>query len=392
MHTPKGFSFAAVNAGFRGENRNDLGLVFSETPAVTAATFTQNLYPAAPVVVGRERIKSHTTARAVVVNSGRANACTGEQGIRNCREALEMTAQAFGLQPHEVLPASTGVIGPQLRLQLWEKAMQPLTDSLGVPDAEGFTRAIMTTDAFPKMAEATVKLEGGEVRLLGVAKGAGMICPNMATMICIVMCDAGVTPDMWRPMCAEAVGLTFNSVTVDGDTSTNDTVYALANGASGVTATAADWPKLKDALVEVLGKLAYMLVQDGEGSSKVAHISVKGAASEADAEKIARTVGHSQLVKTALYGRDANWGRIVAAVGRAGVPLDPDRVRVSLCGVELFRDGQPVDSDFDALLAEPLKKRDLPIDIEVGDGPGSYTLLAADLGHEYVDCNASYRS
>jgi len=392
MHTPKGFSFAAASAGFRASDRNDLGLVLSDRPAVTAATFTQNLYPAAPVIVGRDLVRSRTTARAVLVNSGQANACTGEEGLSNCRATLEMAGRAFGIEPSDILPASTGVIGPQLQLALWEKAMPKLAEALGHHDAEGFTRAIMTTDAFPKMAEASATLAGGEIRLLGVAKGAGMICPNMATMICVVMCDAAVPADMWRPLCSEAVSLTFNRVTVDGDTSTNDTVYALANGASGVAAVAADLPVLKAALVDVLGKLAYMLVQDGEGSSKVARIAVTGSASDADAEKIARTVGHSQLVKTALYGRDANWGRIVAAVGRAGVALDPKRVRVSLCGVELFRDGQPVDCDFDALLAEPLKQRDLPIDIEVGDGPGSYTLLASDLGHEYVTCNASYRS
>ena len=392
MRTPNGFSFGVAGAGFRSANRNDLGLVVSDRPAAAAATFTQNLYPAAPVLVGKEHIQARETARAIVVNSGQANACTGEEGIRNCRATLDMVAGATGLEAADILPASTGVIGPQLRMDLWEKAVPALAANLGKADAETFTRAIMTTDAFPKMAEKTVALRGGEVHILAVAKGAGMICPNMATMICITLCDAEVAVDDWRALCRESVALTFNRVTVDGDTSTNDTLYGLANGASGVRALPEDLPALKSALVEVLGKLAYMLVQDGEGSSKVARIAVTGAASDADAEQIARTVGHSQLVKTALYGRDANWGRIVAAVGRSGVSLDPNRVRVSLCGVELFRNGRPSDEDFDALLEEPLKQRDLPIDIEVGDGPGSYTLLAADLGHEYVNCNASYRS
>ncbi len=392
MQIPKGFLFAATNAGFRGQDRNDLALAVSARPAASAGTFTQNLYPAAPVLVGRRLVAEHETARAVLVNSGRANACTGKEGIDKCLATLEMTAAATGLNAEDILPGSTGVIGPQLRLDLWEKAVPSLVESLGKTDAEAFTRAIMTTDAFPKMAEHAISVAGGEARLLGVAKGAGMICPNMATMLCFVFCDADVSVADWRRLCREAVDLTFNRVTVDGDTSTNDTVYALANGASGVRIEGEDLAILKNALVDVLGKLAYMLVQDGEGASKVAHITVHGAASDADAEQIARTVGHSQLVKTALYGRDANWGRIVAAVGRSGVALDPDAVRVSLCGVELFCNGQPTDVDFDTLLVEPLKKRDLPIDIEVGSGPGSYTLLASDLGHEYVDCNASYRS
>ncbi|MBO4312303.1 MAG: bifunctional glutamate N-acetyltransferase/amino-acid acetyltransferase ArgJ [Desulfovibrionaceae bacterium] len=392
MQIPKGFSFAVISAGFRSKNRNDLAMAVSDRPAVSAGTFTQNLYPAAPVLVGRERVAARETARAVLVNSGQANACTGEEGLANCRKTLEMAASAFGLDAEDILPGSTGVIGPQLLMDKWEKALPELARGLGKTDAEGFTRAIMTTDAFPKMAEKGIALEGGEVRLLGVAKGAGMICPNMATMLCFVFCDADVECAEWRRICREAVGLTFNRVTVDGDTSTNDTMYALANGASGVRVRGESLALLKDALVEVLGSLAYMLVQDGEGASKVAHITVTGAASEEDAEKIARTVGHSQLVKTALYGRDANWGRIVAAVGRSGVPLDPNAVRVSLCGVELFRNGRPTDLDFDALLEEPLKGRDLPIDIEVGKGPGSYRLLASDLGHEYVDVNASYRS
>lgn len=392
MQIPKGFSFAAVSAGFRSKNRNDLAMAVSDRPAVSAGTFTQNLYPAAPVLVGRERVAARETARAVLVNSGQANACTGEEGLANCRKTLQMAASAFGLDAEDILPGSTGVIGPQLLMNKWEKALPELAKGLGKTDAEGFTRAIMTTDAFPKMAEKGISLEGGEVRLLGVAKGAGMICPNMATMLCFVFCDADVECAEWRRVCREAVGLTFNRVTVDGDTSTNDTMYALANGASGVKVRGENMAMLKDALVEVMGNLAYMLVKDGEGASKVAHITVTGAASEEDAEKIARTVGHSQLVKTALYGRDANWGRIVAAVGRSGVPLDPNAVRVSLCGVELFRNGRPTDLDFDALLEEPLKGRDLPIDIEVGKGPGTYCLLASDLGHEYVDVNASYRS
>ena len=220
-----------------------------------------------------------------------------------------------------------------------------------------------------------------------------MICPNMATMLSVVLCDAQVEASVWQTMLRDAVDLTFNRVTVDGDTSTNDTLYGLANGASGMSASDEESIKaLSAALTSVLGDLAYMLVKDGEGASKVARIHVTGAASDADAERVARTVGHSQLVKTALYGRDANWGRIVAAVGRSGADFNPDDVVVTLW-LELFRKGQPTDLDLQTPCSRfPLKQRDLSIDIVLGSGSGSYTLLASDLGHEYVNVNADYRS
>ena len=292
----------------------------------------------------------------------------------------------------ELLPASTGVIGAQMDMNRWAAAVPSLVKALGSVDLEGLARAMMTTDAFPKMAGRELSLAGGSVRLAGVAKGAGMICPNMATMLSLVMCDAAVEPSAWRAMFRRAVDATFNRVSVDGDTSTNDSLYGLANGASGVTVRPEELPLLETALTEVLGELAYMLVKDGEGATKVMHIHVTGAACDEDAEKVARTVGHSQLVKTAMFGRDPNWGRIVAAAGRAGVDFDPMALRVTLCGVELFRNGRPTDLDFDALLEEPLKKVDLPLDIVLGEGPGESRLLASDLSHGYVSLNSDYRS
>ncbi len=393
MIVPRGFRFATVQAGFRKENRDDLALLVSDVPAVAAGTFTQNRFPAAPVLVARSMLEARPFARAVVINSGQANACTGDEGIANCRETLRLVAAATGLEPEDILPASTGVIGNQLKMDLWREAAPALGADLGKADPEDFAKAIMTTDAFPKLSERELELPGGTVRLVGMAKGAGMICPNMATMLSVVLCDARIEASDWTRMLKEAVNLTFNRVTVDGDTSTNDTLYGLANGCSGVSVEdEAAMQALSSALVSILGDLAYMLVQDGEGASKVARIHVTGAVSDADAERVARTVGHSQLVKTALYGRDANWGRIVAAVGRSGAEFNPEDVRVSLCGVELFRNGQPTDLDFDTLLEEPLKKRDLPIDIVMGEGKGSYTLLASDLTHDYVNVNADYRS
>lgn len=393
---PKGYRFSTAIAGFRSASqgrRDDVALVVSDVPAVAAAVFTQNLFPAAPVIVAREQLSHHHGVRAVLLNAGLANACTGDQGIANCRETQALAAAAFGFTPEEVLPASTGVIGPQFDMAKWRAVMPALAKNLGSGNPESFNCGFMTTDAFPKLSERDVKLSGGTVHITGMAKGAGMICPNMATMLCVVLCDAGVPSPAWSDLVKTAVGQTFNRVTVDGDTSTNDTVYALANGCSGVTARGTvDAAALLDGLVGVFGDLAYMLVKDGEGASKVIHISVTGAASDEDAEQVARTVGNSQLVKTAFYGQDANWGRIVGAIGRSGVRLDPDQVRVCLCGVELFVRGQPTNVDVDALLGEPLKQRDVAVDISLGDGSGTYHLLASDLGHEYVNVNANYRT
>lgn len=400
IQIPQGFRLAAANANFRGKHldRNDLSLAFSDVPATAAGVFTTNLFRAAPVLVSQEHIKaSGERVRGVMFNSGQANACTGEQGRENCLRTLDMVSEALRaageqVSADELLPASTGVIGAQMPMDKWAAAVPALVASLGSVDIEGLARAMMTTDAYPKMSGREIALSGGTVRLAGVAKGAGMICPNMATMLSLVMCDAAVEPSVWRAMFRRAADATFNRVSVDGDTSTNDSLYGLANGASGVTVKEEELPVLEKALTEVLGELAYMLVKDGEGATKVMHIRVTGAACDEDAEKVARTVGHSQLVKTAMFGRDPNWGRIVAAAGRAGVNFDPMALRVTLCGVELFRDGRPTDLDFDALLEEPLKNVDLPLDIVLGTGPGEARLLASDLSHGYVSLNSDYRS
>ena len=389
---PKGFRASAAQAGFKAPDRDDLGLIVSDRPAQVAALFTTNVFCAAPVQVCREVVRERGVARAVVANSGQANACTGDEGLANCRETCRLVAEIAGVAPEEVLPLSTGVIGAQLRMDRWRAAMPELKANLGTRDAEGFTRAFMTTDAFPKYAVREVTLSGGTVRLAGMAKGAGMICPNMATMLSVVLCDAAVEGPVWQAMFGRAVNATFNRVSVDGDTSTNDTVLGLANGASGVAASGADAAALETALTDILGQLAYMLVKDGEGATKVMHIRVDGAASDADAETVARTVGHSQLVKTAIYGKDANWGRIVAAVGRSGATIKPEALVLTLCGIERFRNGQPVNDDAEDRLYELLQGTDVDIHISLGIGQGSYTLLASDLSHGYVTLNSDYRS
>lgn len=390
---PNGFRAGAAAANFKKAGRDDLGIIVSDTTAVLAGMFTQNLFKAAPVLVCQEILASRGTARAVLANSGQANACTGDEGLANCRATQAMVAGLTGLEADEILPLSTGVVGAHLKMDLWLEAVPKLARNIGTRDAEGFTRAFMTTDAFPKFSMREVTLAGGTVRLTVMAKGAGMICPNMATMLCVALTDAKVARDPWQAMFGRAVEKTFNRVSVDGDTSTNDTILGLANGASGVAAeSAADLALLEEALTDILGTVSHMLVMDGEGASKVIHITVTGAASDDDARTVARSVGHSQLVKTAIYGGDANWGRIVTAVGYSGAKFDPSRVSMKLCGIERFRLGCPVNEDQEDALAELLKAKDVQVEIDLGGGSGFYNLQASDLGHEYVTLNSDYRS
>ena len=387
---PKGYRFAAVAAGFKKVGRLDLGLILSDGPAAAAGLFTKNLFQAAPVLAARETLAGRPSVRAVLINSGQANACTGDEGLADCRATLSLAAEALGLDAADILPASTGVIGQRLRLDRWKAAMPELSASLGQAGPMEFTRAIMTTDSFPKLArKALPSKDGGEIRVLGMAKGAGMICPNMATMLGVILTDARVAPEAWREILARAVEDSFNRVTVDGDTSTNDTIFGLANGAAG---NPADPDALAAAVSEVCSELAYMLVEDAEGGTRVMRIRVAGASDNAQAEAAARAVGNSPLVKTAIYGRDANWGRIVAALGRSGAEFRPDSVRVAMAGITIFEHGKPVEGDLDGLLAPHLRRQEIPIHIRLGDGPGRYELLASDLTHEYININADYRT
>ncbi|MDR2124997.1 MAG: bifunctional glutamate N-acetyltransferase/amino-acid acetyltransferase ArgJ [Desulfovibrio sp.] len=390
---PAGFRLGVAEAAFKKTGRNDLALLLSDRPAAAAGLFTTNKFQAAPVLAGRERLRASPTARAVLINSGQANACTGEEGMLRCRQSLEMTALLLGLSPDDILPASTGVIGAQMDMRAWERALPVLAENLGRAELEDFASAIMTTDAFPKYVRRTQRI-GNEkpVGIAGVAKGAGMICPNMATMLAVVFCDAVVDPDEWRKLLAGAVDASFNRVSVDGDTSTNDTVYGLAGGASGVSISGPRTAILGKVLTEVLEELAYMLVKDGEGATKVLHIDVVGAANDADAERAARAVGSSQLVKTAMYGEDANWGRVICALGRSGAAFNPGEVAFSLCGVELFSDGKPSSLYAEGMLAPALAQRDIRMDLRLGYGPGRFRLLASDLTHAYVSINSDYRS
>lgn len=392
LPVPKGYSFAAAHCGFKRKERLDLAAVVSEVPAAAAGVFTTNKFQAAPVIQCVETLAASQTVRGFVANSGQANACTGEEGYVNCRVSLEMTAKALGVSPGELLPASTGVIGQQLKLDLWRGGMQELGASLGQVGAMDFAKAIMTTDTYPKVAWESIEFGGKRARLLGMAKGSGMICPNMATMLAFVVTDAAIAPELWREVLKDTVDNSFNRIVVDGDTSTNDCVLAMANGMSGLDVSAMGRAGLAEALGQVLEALAYMIVEDAEGGTKVARIRVVGAVDDAQAELAARAVGTSPLVKTALFGKDANWGRIVCAVGRSGAVFNPDRVAMALGGITIFEGGRPREGDLDSLLAPVMRRQDISIEIRLGDGPGEYTLLASDLSYDYVKINADYRT
>ncbi len=390
---PKGYRFAVVAAEFKKKSRFDLGAIVSDVEAVAAGVFTKNIFVAAPVARCKQMLAQRLTARAVVVNSGQANACTGAEGDSNCRKTQELVGAALGVDAKQVLVASTGVIGVQLKMKNWALAMPALQKSLGNTDAFDVAAAIMTTDTVRKTATARVELSTGMARLFGMTKGAGMICPDMATMLGFIICDAQVDPSWWATALRECVDLSFNRITIDGDTSTNDTVLALANGASGAAAsTASDRDALKAALLEICRELAYKIVQDAEGGTKVARIRVSGANDEAQAALVARAIGNSPLVKTALFGRDPNWGRIVAAAGRSGAEFKASDLVLTIGSITVFENGQPAPGDMDTLLAPVMNQADIEIGVSLGKGRGEYELVASDLTRDYVTINADYRS
>lgn len=390
---PKGFQAGTAQANFKKAGRDDLGIIFSSEPCQAAALFTQNLFAAAPVLIDRKIMASGKPVRAIIANSGQANACTGETGLKDCREIQKLAAKDLGIEPEEIMLVSTGVIGARFDMDKWKQSLPKAIHNLGQKDAEGFTRAFMTTDAFPKFSAREMIFNDQSIRLAVMAKGAGMICPRMATMLCVCLTDAKIGREPWQAMFNAAVNQTFNRVSVDGDTSTNDTIIGLANGASGFALKKGDdLAVFESALTEILATTAAMLVKDGEGAKKIMRITVSGAWDNADAELAARAIGNSQLVKTAIYGGDANWGRIINALGYSGARAKPEETSLTLAGIERFRAGQPVNDEREAELAELLKNPEITVDLCLGNGPGSYTLLASDLGHEYVTLNSDYRS
>lgn len=390
-----GVRLAAGLTGMRYKNRDDIVFFAFEPGTSVAGVFTSNKMPGMPVDWCRKHV-GKGRARALVVNAGNANVFTGKAGRDACAATAKAAAAVLGCKPEEIMLASTGVIGMIPDAAKLAAAVADLGGRLGTADWPRVARAIMTTDTFPKAATVEAKIGGKKVRVSGVCKGSGMIAPDMATMLAFVATDAAVSPAALRALVKSETQTSFNAVTVDGDTSTSDTLLAFATGAAGnkpVTSLAgADGKALRKAFAAVLRDLAIQIARDGEGAQKLVTIDVTGAASDAAARKIAMSIGNSPLVKTALAAGDANWGRIVMAVGKAGEKADRDRLAVSIGGVPIARKGGLVPGYDEAPVAAHLKGREVRVAVDLGLGKGKARVWTCDLTHAYIDINADYRS
>jgi glutamate N-acetyltransferase/amino-acid N-acetyltransferase len=387
-----GFQAAGLSCGLKKNGRKDLGLIYSEAPASVAGVFTQNRIQAAPVQLDRQRITSGV-CRALIVNSGNANCCTGEQGMRDAIQMAGFAAAGVGVAEEEVLVSSTGVIGEPLPVEKIKIAMPALIGALHGEGIHDFAEAIMTTDTAPKVISRRGELDGKIFTVTGVAKGAGMIRPDMATLLCFVMTDIQASPVLLKEMLKAAVDLSLNRITVDGDTSTNDTVLLMANGLSGAKVLSdAQRDVFQPVLDDVLISLAKWLIKDGEGATKLVEIVVTGAESDQDARRIADTVANSNLFKTALFGEDANWGRILAAVGRAGVVVDPEKIEVRFGPVLMVQDGMGCGKTAEAEATKILKQSEFDITIDLKLKKGQASVFTCDFSIDYVKINADYRS
>ncbi len=390
----KGFTFSAVEAAIKKPGRLDLALIMSEVPATTAAVFTTNRVKAAPVLLSMERV-AKGVARAMVVNSGNANACTGSQGMSDALETTRLVAEQAGIAEDLVLVASTGVIGKPLPMDKIRQAVPGLFGASAATDLDGLARSIMTTDTFPKVASSVGEVGGVPYTIAGVAKGAGMIMPNMATMLSFVVTDAAVDPAYLGKVFRSAVDSSFNIISIDGDTSTNDTALVMANGMAGNPIIRPGTPEavlFEKLLREVLLSLARQIVQDGEGATKFVEIRVTGAQSDSDAKKAAMAIANSLLVKTAFFGQDANWGRILAAVGYSGAEIDQELVSLSFDSVLMVRNGVFVGGDAEERGTEVLRKSEFSVTVDLALAGGCATVYTSDLSHDYVSINADYRT
>ncbi len=396
LASPRGFRGAAVAARIKKtQGELDLGLLVCDThAATTAGLFTTNLVAAAPVVVSKQHLaESRGRCRALLVNSGNANACTGQQGLHTARESARAAAKLLNVQPAQVLVASTGVIGVALELGLITKQLPALIEKLSTENASAIANAIMTTDRFAKSCVLRSEVSGKPVHLAGIAKGAGMIHPRMATLLSFVTTDALIGPRTLQNLLRAAVEASFNRITVDGDTSTNDTVLAWASGlaAAGVRPGNASWAWFLEGLTQLCQRLAKMVAQDGEGAKKLVMVEVRGARRPSDAERVARAIANSPLVKTAIAGSDPNWGRILCAAGYSGAVFDPDKVEIRVNDLLLCRDG--VDAGFDEAAArQVLDGKELLLRLDLHQGKASAHLWTCDLTHDYITINASYRT
>ncbi len=390
---PAGFEASAVHCGVKKDGKPDLALIVSRTPARAAGLFTTNRVQAAPVAVTREHL-ADGSARAVVVNSGNANACTGKAGREDAERMAGETAAALGIEPADVLVASTGVIGVRLPIDLVSEGIRKAAASLGPDLGPEAAAAIMTTDKWKKETARCIEVGGKKVTIGGMAKGAGMIDPHLATMLAFLSTDAAIEGRALALALERAAAASFNAITVDGDMSTNDTLLILANGEAGNEELREGQPAFEEfcaALAGVAGTLAREIVRDGEGATRLVTVRVTGARSEQDARQVAGKIAGSPLVKTAVYGADANWGRVMAAVGAAGVELDPGLVDIDMSGLPVARSGAGVPFD-EKEAASRLKKKEVEIAVELHQGSSRATVWTCDLTEEYIRINGHYRS
>lgn len=400
-----GFDAAGIAAGIKKSGAPDLTLIASRVPCRAAATFTKNAFPAAPVLYDRRLLEFNATeVHGVVINAGCANACTGTPGDANARSMAEMVEQALGANDNTVFVMSTGVIGVQLPMDKLAKGVPQVVAALRPNGWADAARAIMTTDTRPKLVTRTVDIEGFTVSLAGIAKGAGMIHPNMATMLSTIATDAAISQPLLQKALSAAVDLSYNRISIDGDTSTNDTVLVLANGMAGnpeITGEGSAFATFFAALTDISTELAQAIVRDGEGATKFVAIHVHGAKSKAEAHNAANTIATSPLVKTAFFGNDANWGRILAAAGRSGSTIDPTRCALFVTGgpvpgermpeLQLVAGGTPLPyAEADA--AARFKQPEIDVRLDLGLGDGEATVWTCDLSHDYVSINGDYRS
>lgn len=387
-----GFLFSGIESGLKKKGGKDLGLIYSEVPANVAGLFTRNRVQAAPVRIDRDRIQSGI-CQAVIVNSGNANCCTGDRGVRDALAMAKAAATQLGISEDSVLVSSTGVIGEPLPIEKIETAVP---DLIKTADGEGIynlAEAIMTTDTEPKVVSGQGQIDGKVFTVIGVAKGSGMIRPDLATLLCFIVSDISASSELLKEMLQAACDVSLNRITIDGDTSTNDTVLLLANGESDIIVKSTVHKKIfQRVLDEVVFNLAKLLVKDGEGATKLVEIIVKGAETDKNARLVADAVAHSNLVKTALFGEDANWGRILAAAGRAGVSIEPDKIDIFFDAVQMVSKGVGCGKSAEAQATEVLKKPEFAITIDLHLGNGWAFVYTCDFSVDYVKINADYRS
>jgi glutamate N-acetyltransferase / amino-acid N-acetyltransferase len=391
--TPKGFKTAGVHAGLR-YTKKDLGVVVCDVPASCAAVYTQSHFQAAPLKVTQQSIAVEQKLQAVIVNSACANACTGEQGLKDAYEMRKLCAEQFGIAPHLVAVASTGVIGEFLPMDKIRTGIKQLRPSNLTEDAIAFQTAILTTDTVMKKTCYQTVIDGKEVIIGGAAKGSGMIHPNMATMLAFITTDANISSDSLQAALRSITDVSFNQITVDGETSTNDMVIVLASGLAEnkeLTPNHPEWPKFYEALKKTCEDLAKQIAKDGEGATKLIEVRVTGAANDEEAKEVAKKIVGSNLVKTAVYGADANWGRIIGAIGHSDAAVDPNNVDVSIGEIVMLKASQPQAFSEEAATAY-LQNEEIVIEVNLHIGDGRGTAWGCDLTYDYVKINASYRT